>query len=63
MLEPRLPFTDAFTEEVEFDLHEAGNLLQRLRCTPPHLLARYPNAIDELADTIADITAATRRVH
>ncbi len=63
MLEPRLPFTDAFTEEVEFDLHEAGNLLQRLRCTPPHLLARYPDAIAEIADAASDLLAATRRTH
>lgn len=63
MLEPRLPFADAFTEEAESAIHDCAHALFMLRNEPPEVLAQVAGYIDEIQDTAAELAAKARKVH
>lgn len=62
MLEPRLPFADAFTEDAELALHEAAHSLQALRSEPPEVLAQLAPYIHEICETAADLARTVGRI-
>ncbi len=63
MLEPRLPFADAFVEETEQSIHDAASALQMLRAEPPEVLAQFRDYLAEIADTASDLLVKCERRH
>ena len=63
MLEPRLPFADAFTEEAELALHDCAHALQLLRHEAPEVLAQVAPYIHEICETAADLARTVERMH
>jgi len=62
-LEPRLPLPGAFVEEAEMAIHDAAHALQSLRHETPETLAELAPYLEEMADTLAELTASARRAH
>ncbi len=63
MLEPRLPFADAFTEDAEPIAHDVANGLLWLSQEPPEVLAQLAPYIAEICDHAADLARKVERMH
>ena len=63
MLEPRLPFADAFTEDAEPIAHDVANGLMWLTQQPPEVLAQLEPYIHEIFDHAADVAHKLKRMH